>query len=379
MNNHRCCPMLKALASFAALVALTLCTAPAKAYPYFVGLRHINCAECHYSPTGGGLINDWGRSSRGVTFGGTDDWSLHSDATGYDAAHAPSLQADFGLDARAMGALVVDGSGASGLFFPMLLELAAVVSYGPVQAYASVTPRKGTPGGSPYLLFSREHWLLFRVANQVAVRAGRLVLPFGIRNPDHTQYVREDFGFDKFDQSYALELDVSRDDFTVSAAGFVGDLLWVPPDRQERGGVVRGSFNLDDDRGLVGASLLGSHSVARDRIAGSLFTGLRPLERGYVLAELAAQHFAAGRTDSTLTTGAGYLRLGWFLTDAVDLYSEGGYRRIVDNPALTKWRAALGSNWQAWHWLELIPQVMLEHLNGRGSELVVMAQAHLLH
>jgi hypothetical protein len=375
MHHHHGHVRLRTLLALGVLALLVLGTREASAYPYFVGLRAINCAECHYSPTGGGLINDWGRSSRGVTFGGTDDWSLHTDAKGYDGAGAPHLQFDFGLDARAAGVL----AGPSAAFFPMLLEVGGVTAYGPLEAYASITPRKGTPGGSPYLLFSREHWLLLRVASQMSVRAGRLVLPFGIRNPDHTQYVREDFGFDKWDQSYALEFDVSRDDYSLSAAAFAGDLTWAAADVQERGGVVRAALNLSDDRGFVGASLLASHSVARDRFAGSVFTGLRPFDHGYLLAEVAAQRLLAGRTDSTLTTGAGYLRLGWFVTDAVDIYTEEGYRLITDHSELTKWRAAIGSNWQLWSWFELVPQLMVEHLNGSGSELVAMAQVHLLH
>ena len=369
--------VLTAITAACLLALLLSCSSRASAYPYFVGLRQVNCAECHYSPTGGGLINAWGRSSRGVTLGGDDDWSLHTDAQGRSATGEPKLQLDFGLDARAAGVATIDGGTTA--FFPMLLELQGVAAYGPVLVYGSVTPRKGTPGGSPYLIFSREHWVSLRLASQVAVRAGRITLPFGIRIPDHTQYVREDFGFDPWGQSYALELDVYRDDFTVSAAAFAGDLLWTPADRQERGGVVRGTLNFGDDRGLVGAAVLASHSGARDRVAGSVFTGLRPLDRGYVLAELDAQHFSAVRTNDTLSTGAGYLRLGWFLTDAVDLYTEGGYRRIIDQPALGKWRAALGSNWQLWYWLELIPQLMVEHLDERGSELELMLQAHLLH
>jgi hypothetical protein len=376
ITHHGPCHVyLRLLPTLGLFVLLALCPRDAWAYPYFVGLRAINCSECHYSPTGGGLINDWGRSSRGVTFGGSDDWSLHSSARGYDEAGEPDLQLDVGGDARA--ALLL--SGGSAAFFPMLLELQGVAAYGPLEVYASVTPRKGTPGGPAYLLFSREHWLMLRVASQVALRAGRLVLPFGIRNPDHTQYVREDFGFDKWDQSYALELDVSRDDYTLSVAAFAGDLTWEPADVQERGGVARATLNFAGDRGYVGASLLGTHSVARNRFSGSVFTGLRPLERGYVLAEVAAQRLAAGRTDNTLSTGAGYLRLGWFVTDAVDLYTEEGYRLVVDHSELTKWRVALGSNWQLLSWFELLPQLMVEHLNGRGSELVAMAQIHLLH
>jgi hypothetical protein len=53
--------------------------------------------------------------------------------------------------------------------------------------------------------------------------------------------------------------------------------------------------------------------------------------------------------------------------------------RVLDNPELTKLRAAVGTNWQVLSWLQVLPRAMLEHLNGRGSELVLMARVHLLH
>jgi hypothetical protein len=360
-----------------ALAAPLLFSRPAAAYPYFVGLRQIDCGGCHYSPTGGGLINDWGRSTRAVTWGGTGDGLPHGDARGFDDAGAATLQADVGADARVLALVPLNTNvGSPALLVPMLLELEGVAAYGPLEAYASVTPRPGTPG-APYLVFSREHWLLLRVADQATLRVGRVVLPFGLRLPDHTQYVREDFGFDPWGQSYALELDLTRDNAALSAAAFAGDLTSVPSARQERGGVLRASFALGEDRGFVGGALLGAQSEARSRAAGSLFTGLRPFDRCYLLAELAAQRIASGHNSSLLDTGAAFLRLGWFLTDAVDLYAEGGVRGVVDQHELTQVRASVGSNWQLTSWAEVIPTFQIEHQSGRGSELVLLGQLHL--
>jgi hypothetical protein len=141
--------------------------------------------------------------------------------------------------------------------------------------------------------------------------------------------------------------------------------------------VLRAAFALEEDRGYVGGSLLGAHSEARDRAAGSLFTGLRPFDRSYLLVELAAQRIASAHSASLLDIGALYVRLGWFLDDALDLYAEGGGRGIADRHESTQLRAAVGSNWQLSSWLELIPTFQIEHQSGRGSELVLLGQVHL--
>jgi hypothetical protein len=369
-----CCATLPAGLVGAGVLLLT---SPAHAYPYFIGLQQGTCGDCHYSPTGGGLINEWGRSTRGVTWGGQDEWSLHSDVRGYDSGQA-RLQADAGGDARLLAVVPLNAHvGAPALVVPMLLELQGVMAYGPWELYAGVTPRPGTPS-RPYVVFSREHWLLYRARNDVTLRLGRLVLPFGIRTPDHTQYVRQDFGFDKWDQSDAFEVDISSPASLMSVAAFVGDLT-VPAERQERGGVIRASFNLADERGWWGASLLAARSEARDRINGSVFAGVRALDRGYVLAELATQKLAAQHQAAILTTSAAFLRVGWFWADAVDSFAEVGYRRIADQPALTLERGTVGTNWQLFSWCEFIPTLQVERATGRSAEWALLAQFHLMH
>ena len=70
----------------------------------------------------------------------------------------------------------------------------------------------------PDTAISREHWLQLRLDESSGLRAGRLVLPYGLRIPDHTQYTRTDLGFDKWHGAYGLEYDVYSESWFIAAA-----------------------------------------------------------------------------------------------------------------------------------------------------------------
>ncbi|HEX2730520.1 MAG TPA: hypothetical protein VHM70_02910 [Polyangiaceae bacterium] len=379
MRGRSLIGVYRCLVGLLAPVALLLLTGNAHAYPQYIGRGDLDCSECHYSPTGGGLTNSWGRMSREATFGGdTDSWPGHSDATGYRNSHA-QLQFDVGADVRMLPLVMTEPGGPSAaVFLPMLEELGGVAAYGPAKVYATLTGRKGPPSTGGLVPFSREHWLGFTLNPTWTLRTGRLVLPFGVRSPDHTQYVREDFGFGPWGQDYGAEVDAVTSSFSFSAAAFAGDLIADAPRRQQRGGVLRGTLTLDE-RAIVGVSVLGAHSQARDRGAGSLFGSVRLWSAGYVLAELAVQQQRATEGSGKLTTIANFERAGWFVLPELDVFAELGYRGISENGQLAKARYALGANWQATHWFEFLPQVMVEQLKGVGPELIAMGQLHLTY
>lgn len=359
------------------------------AYPQYIGKGYTNCGTCHYSPTGGGLLNSYGSATIEATFPDDVDSQAFADlretlskddVSGYDAAGEPEFQWGGGLDARLL--LLTTPREVRGdpelLLIPMLTEVGAVASYGPVLAYGTVTPRRSGPERAPDSAFSREHWLLVKASDVTSVRAGRMVLPFGLRLPDHTQYTREDFGFDKWDQSYAIEVDAAHEDFMFAAAAFAGDLWLDPGPRQERGAAATFAYNVPSTAS-VGVSLLGSLSEARARIATSLFARWQPLERTYLLAELAAQHFAATDVDRSQDMGAGYLRAGWFLLNSFDLYLELGGRGALGTDLLTKARYGLGANWQIIPWIELAPLALLEEDVETGLKASWLVQLHAVY
>ena len=367
------------LAALAAFACCGLLAPRAQAYPQFTLKGLGDCGSCHHSPYGGGLPNRWGRESLDVAFGKDSGIGPVNDDLTYDEAQPMQLKLDLGADVRLVPLFGTDGDGSLGpTVIPMVTEVGGAAALGRFTVYGTVTAKKIAGSGPSYVLGSREHWLGYHAGTGVDVRLGRMVLPFGIRQPDHTQYAREDFGFDKWDQSYGIEADVRRDGWSLFANVFAGDLTQVPSERQERGVVVTPVLELGDGAAL-GLSALGSTSTAYNRVAGSLF-GRAPLVAGtYVMAEVALQHDAAKDGDETLTTIAEYLRAGWFARPELDVFLEAGHRSFFDDEALTKARLGVGANWQLFNWLEVAPQVFAESRSDLPSRVIGMVQVHLVY
>jgi hypothetical protein len=351
----------------------------AQAYPQFTLKGYGDCGTCHHSPTGGGLPNRWGRESLDVSFG--KDWGLGfaNDDLSYDAKNQTELKVDLGVDVRLLALYANDGDAAVGpTLIPMLTEIGGAAALGHWTVYGTITAKRLPAGDLPYVIASREHWLKLQLDEGVDLRVGRLVLPFGMRQPDHTQYVREDFEFDKYDQSYGAELDIRGQDWSLFGSAFAGDLTNVPSERQERGVVLTPVREFGGGAAL-GLSALGALSSARNRIAGSLF-GRAPLVDGtYVMAEVAIQHFAQNDADATLSTLAEYLRVGWFVKPALDVFVEGGHRAFLNADGLSKGRVGLGLNWQLTRWFEFAPQLLAEARSGLPNRVLGLAQLHLIY
>lgn len=369
---------LRVLIRGAVLFALLLLAPAARAYPQFVFKGYGDCGSCHHSPSGGGFPNRWGRESLGVTFGADASPGPLNEDLRFEPGKPLALKIDLGADVRLLPLFGSDGDGSLGpTLIPMATEIGGAAGLGRFTLYGGVTARKLYGEGAPYVVASREHWLGYEVSGEVDVRAGRMVLPFGIRQPDHTQYVREDFGFDKYDQSYGVELDVRRDDWSVFANVFAGDLA-LAAERQERGLVVTPVLELGGGAGL-GVSLLGSTSEAYLRGAGSIFGRLPVSASTYLLAEVALQHLDGREGESKLTTIAEYARVGWFARRDMDAYVELGHRAMLDTDELTKTRLGLGLNWQLWSWFEFAPQVLVEARSDVPARLLAMAQLHFVY
>lgn len=367
-----------ALHGWLLVLGILACSTRASAYPQLTFKGYGTCADCHHGATGGGLPNRWGRSSLDVSSSfGASDWAAQD--LSYDAEAPLEPRLDLGLDVRLLPLYGGDADSETGpTLIPMLMEIGGAVALSRLTLYATLTPRKQVGSGAPVRPFSREHWLGLRLGEGLDLRAGRLVLPFGLRQPDHTQYVREDFGFDKYAQSYALELDVRWGGWSLFGAAFAGDLAELPAERQERGAALTGMREWDGGAAL-GASVLGSTSTARTRAAGSLFARI-PLGAGsYALAEIAAQRFRSRVADDELSTVAEYVRVGWFVRPELDLYIELGHRAFLDADGLSKARAGLGANWQIFQWFELIPQLLVETRSQLPTRTLGMAQLHFIY
>ncbi len=374
------------------LLVVTLgvaCAATAHAYPQYIAKSYTNCGTCHYSPTGGGLLNAYGHATLEATIpdvlevgaiASLREALAKNAVTGFTDEGAAALHWDVGLDTRLLTVSAPTEIGGEDELFvvPMLAEVGGVLAYDKVLAYGTVTPRRAGADAGDRTVFSREHWGQVSLAEDMSLRAGRLVLPFGLRIPDHTQYTREDLGFGKWDQSYAIELDTFTENWMWASALFAGDLGNTPRRLQERGAVVSLARNVPGTASF-GASLLAGGAKLHDRVAASLFARLRLLERTYVMGEAAGAHRRPDAGGPGQTVYAGFVRAGWFALESLDLFVEVGGRAIPEAFELTKLRYMGGANWQLLPWVELAPSLLMEEDPETGLKSTFVGQLHVIY
>ena len=180
------------------------------AEPMFLSKQYPACSSCHYSPTGGGLLTDYGRSLS------------HVELSTFRAADPEEAERLDGEQAFLFGAL---GDSAGDLRLGIALrpshlefrfsgvssdrnllmqaDLQAAYRRGGLTAYASVGRQVE---GSDASLGSYEHWLGYQVENGFGVRAGRFLPAYGVHFADHTSFNRDGLELGTDDQVYGVEV-----------------------------------------------------------------------------------------------------------------------------------------------------------------------------
>jgi len=180
----------------------------ATAEPVFLSRQYTRCTNCHFSPTGGGLLTPYGRSlSREElsTFGA----SRASGSPGreqeflFGAAGDALRPVSVGIDLRPSH-LDVDSPGYSSTRdFLMNADLTAAMQRGAWTFYAQVGRQ---PRGEDARVASFEHWVSFKTERGLGVRAGRFIPAYGVKVADHTAFSRASLDLDNDEQVYGLEL-----------------------------------------------------------------------------------------------------------------------------------------------------------------------------
>ena len=200
-------------------ISMTLQAGSASAYPqYQLALGADRCNACHYSPAGGGLLNDHGRDEAGSTIArGGDGRFLHGLWT-------PPEWLQLGVDLRGASAVKYRNQDRELLAFPMQADVYARAG-GP---RFSVTLTAGLRGGArdpqPPLaerVVSREHYVMYQRDSGSYVRLGRFFPVYGVRSQDHTAYVRRFMGSNTLEEPYGAALGWFGDSSELHVSAFV--------------------------------------------------------------------------------------------------------------------------------------------------------------
>lgn len=271
---------LSALASSATVLA----------EPIFISRQYSRCVNCHYSPTGGGLLTPYGRSlSRQElsTMGrsGSSQQAGKEEAFLYGALGSALGPVQLGINVRpAHLNFNFDGTSSSHDLF-MNADLLAAYRVKNWTFYAEIGRQPHSDGAK---IDSYEYWVSHRPEKGIGFRVGRFLPAYGVKLADHTAFTRAGLGFDSYDQLYALELSRTSDRDLLQLTVGPGRADSIIDDDGRRAFTATGRYQLDLNprTALVVSGAYRNESEVEPRTGGGgLAFGISPIPRLAVWTE----------------------------------------------------------------------------------------------
>ena len=362
--------------ALALTIAGLFVTSPAAAYAWMIRHDYTGCGQCHADPSGGGLLTPYGRAQGEILL--RSQYGAQVDDPGrvkdflFGAFELPTDTLLLGADLREAVLYLKTGSGTTATtttqFLPMQNDLEGQVTVGAFRANASVGYEHdggieaNVTSRPEDNLVSRVHWvgLDFGADKQWVLRAGHMNLPFGLRQIEHTFFVRAATRTDTDDaQQDGIALAYSGQSIRTEWMAILGNYQIRPDAFRERGysGFVEwapsnhyalGVSSLVTYAGLPNPELqftppLSSNPLVRQ--AHGVFARLAPWRPLVILAEVdALANFQPG----TLSPGAAAWNVGWAGLVQLDAEPWQGVHAIVAGEATTDPVTQGGTSMSAW-------------------------------
>lgn len=254
------------------------------AFPEMVRHHYVNCNSCHVNPSGGGLLNEYGR---GMASEILSTWSLENESLFLHGALKPEKMPkalNIGGDIRGVQVHREDANVREGRFILMQSSLEAGLSAGPFTAVASFgKPNRQNQIEAEFTRF----YLLANPLDTIQFKVGRFVPSFGIATAHHTVPTRQSLGFGYDSERNTMEVHWSAESwhsaFSASQSRLQSRVAEV-----ERGA----SFQLERfflDKYRVGASFWNGESDRQKRWISSIHGIFGFTEKFYYLTEAALQ------------------------------------------------------------------------------------------
>lgn len=228
------------------LLAL-LCCRSAAAFPWMARHGYLGCATCHTDPSGAGLLTRYGRAQDDLLvtmrYGGPSAAVSEPNTKPLWGLLSPPEWLQLGGAYRHMTLLAV---GNRVVTFPMQADLYGQARFQALRAAGSIGISKVRAGsryarraqittGDQLNLVSRTHWIGVDF-DAFTLRAGRLEMPFGLRIPEHTMWVRDVTRTDReSSQQHGVALAYARGRLRGEVMAILGNYQLHPDQLRERG------------------------------------------------------------------------------------------------------------------------------------------------
>lgn len=387
------------------LLALVLWGDPqaARAYPWMIKHDYAACAACHADPSGGGLLTAYGRAQSELLvrmpYGTSPEEEPRYAGFLYGLVNLPDwllATVSFRGAGFTTWARAPDGSTMTDTrYLQMLLDARGMLKLGAFRVggalgwgntILTLPAAVFTNDDQTQMLLAREYWVGLSLANDsVLLRLGRVNLPFGLRNVEHTSWVRDLTQTDiNVSQQTGLAASFASGPWRTEVLAMVGNLRASDTGYRERGFSGYGELTVAP-RATVGLSALVSRG-------DSFVEGAAPyLRQAYgVFARwapvLPVTFLLEGDAFTKNTLGSGtqdFSAVGWLQTDLE--FTQGLH--VVPSLEILRTPATSGiatGYWLTLDWFclphtELRFDVLYRNYPGQGGRLQSLSGLIQLH
>ena len=293
---------------------------PALGYPENVRLGYNGCESCHVSPTGGGVLKAYGRS----TAEELSTWASEGSGQLFGAVPLPGWLA-IGGDQRHVNINIPDANFHRKFFMQEDVEFAV----NPVP-YLWVAASVGMYGEAQDRQM-RRNYALWSPTENLSLRVGRFLPAYGIMTPDHTVATRSGLGWREGAETYNAELSYRGSLGEVFFTNTFGSDEQVAADSRsgyriradKAGATVRGAMYLGQSA-QVGASYAYASDKDRDVLTVGPYAIVGVTRNLYLLTEADRQYDWTADTHRDVSfTELGYELFRGFHVQATHEYNAG--------------------------------------------------------
>jgi len=324
------------------LLPILLWAPNANAYAWMIRHGYTGCATCHDDPSGAGVLSDYGRAQGELLLRSRYPGEATGEASPlggflWGAVPLPDALHLGGGVREAWMSLKMEGAPVQQQWITMQADVSAslklqrfraegTIGYAPVGALAASLTRAPSDN-----LVSRDHWIGYALDEDSAwlLRAGRIALPFGIRNIEHDLFARGITRTDINDtQQYGAALSMSQEKLRGELMAIAGNYQVRPDAYRERGYSGYLEFAPTNTLAMGVSSLFTraekdiKYGVTNYRQAHGLFVRSVPLANVVIMAEgdwvyqsLQWQGHRGGY--------AGFVQVDWELVQGVHVMGTG--------------------------------------------------------
>ncbi len=226
------------------------------------------CLSCHYSPSGGDLLTEYGRSLSNEMM---STFSNENFAKPLFDVVKESKWAKYGGDLRTVQTYVDTPGSTNGRLFLMQANAEIGLEFHEKAMFVGTVGVQGGPNESDARgdFISERHYVLVTPNQTSRIRVGKFRTNFGINDPNHTRAIKSRIHFGFLSETYNLEYTKFSENWELSINLGTGRL-----DKERT--------NSNDEDAL---SAKFTHFInGKSRIGGSLLYGTKDTEDRFVLA-----------------------------------------------------------------------------------------------